>query len=255
MLLSAVSYLNTRPLVWGLMHGPQKGEAQLDFDLPALCADRLERKEVNAGLVPVIEASRQHLAPIGDLCIACRGAVRSILLMSKVPVKDIRRLALDSSSRSSVMLTRILLANGYSIEPETVSMAPDLPSMLGNADAALVIGDPALRIEPEATGLHWVDLGEEWFRQTGLPMVFAIWAGAYKDDALARVLRASYEYGRARIDEIVAAEAGPRHLDPALSHDYLSRIIRYELDEESRRGLKLYLEEAARMEERLIATQ
>src|SRR5436190_18705680 len=105
--LSAVSYLNTRPLVWGLMNGPQKGQATLDFDLPSACADRVSKKEVDAGLVPVVEAARHHLTQIGELGIACKGPVRSILLVSKVPIPDIRTIAMDSSSRSSVMLCRI----------------------------------------------------------------------------------------------------------------------------------------------------
>ena len=107
--LSAVSYLNTRPLVWGLMNGLDKDQLQLDFDLPSVCAQRLEQKQVDAGLVPVIEAARQHLTQIGSLGIACLGPVRSILLLSKVPIPEIRTLALDSSSRSSVMLARIVL--------------------------------------------------------------------------------------------------------------------------------------------------
>ena len=259
MLLSAVSYLNTRPLVWGLLHGAQKGQAKLEFDLPAVCADRLERREVDAGLVPVIEASRQHLAPVGDLGIACKGPVRSILLLSKKPVREIRRLALDTSSRSSVMLARVILANQYNVEPDTVNMAPDLASMLGAADAALVIGDPALRIQPETTGLHWLDLGEEWWKMTGLPMVFAIWAGHEVDMGkrvqLAEVLRNSYDYGRQHIDAIVAAEAKARAIAPELAHEYLTRTIRYELDNEFRRGLHLYLDEAAKMEERLVTAK
>lgn len=246
-----MSYLNTRPLVWGLLQGPQRDSAELHFDLPARCAERLAAQEVDAGLVPVIEAQRQHLEPIGDLCIACRGPVRSILLLAKKPVREIRSLALDSSSRSSVMLARILLEQVYQLEPETVTMVPDLALMLGAADAALVIGDPALRIDPVSTGLHTLDLGEEWFRHTGLPMVLAMWAGPSPHPQLAALLRASYDYGRGRIDEIVAAEAAQRGIEPALAKRYLEANIVYELDGEARRGLRLYLEEASKMERAL----
>lgn len=246
--MSAVSYLNTRPLVWGLLHGPQAGRAELSFDLPALCADRLAQREVHAGLVPVIEAQRQHLEPISDLCIACHGPVRSILLLSKKPVREIRSLALDSSSRSSVMLTRILLEQVYHLEPELKSMVPDLSAMLGAADAALIIGDPALRIDPASTGLHVLDLGEEWLRHTGLPMVFAMWAGPQPHPELAELLAASYAYGRERLEEIVAAEAAARQLDPALAAHYLQHNILYRLDDQARRGLRLYLSEASKLE-------
>ncbi len=246
--LSAVSYLNTRPLVWGLLHGPQSGQAELSFDIPSVCADLLASKQAGAGLVPVIEAQRQHLEPISDLCIACRGPVRSILLLSKKPIREIRSLALDSSSRSSVMLTRILLEQVYHLEPETLSMVPDLSAMLGLADAALIIGDPALRINPASTGLHVLDLGDEWFRHTGLPMVFAMWSGPQPNQELATILEASYEYGRERIDEIVAAEAAPRQIDAALAGRYLRHNILYRLDGDARRGLRLYLEEATKLE-------
>ncbi len=247
--LSAVSYLNTRPLVWGFLHGPHSGEHQLDFDLPAICAQRLAAREVAAGLVPVIEAARQHLTPIGSLGIACRGPVRSILLLSKVPVRDIRTLALDHSSRSSVMLTRIILSEQYKVSPETLTLAPDLAAMLGRADAALIIGDPALRIDPASTGLHVLDLGEEWFRLSGLPMVFAIWAAHGHHDPLAASLVRSFEFGREHLTDIVMAEAAPRQIWPGLAYEYLSSIIHYELTDEHKRGMKLYIEHAIKMEE------
>ncbi len=246
--LSAVSYLNTRPLVWGLMSGPQSGQIQLDFDLPSVCAQRLANHEVDAGLVPVIEAARQHLTQIGSLGIACTGAVRSIQLMSKVPIPEIRTLALDSSSRSSVMLARIVLDQGYKVTPETSIMQPDLAAMLGKCDAALIIGDPALRLDPSANGLHSLDLGEEWFKLTALPMVFAIWAGHKQDAGLAKILDESYEYGKAHLDEIVMAEAAERSIWPGLAYLYMKSIIQYELTDDHKRGMKLYIEEAMKME-------
>ncbi len=246
--LSAVSYLNTRPLVWGLMHGPQQGQAQLDFDLPAVCAQRLADSSVDAGLVPVVEAARQHLAQIGSFGIACRGPVRSILLLSKVPLKEVRTLALDSSSRTSVVLAQIILRQGYNLQPETLVMPPDLTAMLGKADAALIIGDPALRIDPDGLGLHALDLGEEWFKLTQLPMVFAIWAGAQANPPLAALLEASYEYGRHRLNEIVMAEAPERNIWPGLAYEYLHSLIHYELTDEHKRGMKLYIEEAIKLE-------
>lgn len=251
--LSAVSYLNTRPLVWGLMNGPQQGQVQLDFDLPSVCAQRLADASVDAGLVPVVEVARQHLAQIGSLGIACRGPVRSILLLSKVPIKDVRTLALDTSSRSSVVLASIILEQGYNLQPETVSMPPDLTAMLGKADAALIIGDPALRIDPEASGLHALDLGEEWFKLTQLPMVFAIWAGAKANPELAVLLEASYQYGRHRLEEIVMAEAMERNIWPGLAYEYLHSLIHYELTDEHKRGMKLYVEEAIKMEGKQLA--
>jgi chorismate dehydratase len=251
--LSAVSYLNTRPLVWGMMAGPQQGKAQLDFDLPSVCAERLAGNQVDVGLVPVIEAARQHLTQIGTLGIACRGPVRSILLLSKVPIPEIRTLALDSSSRSSVMLARIILKEGYKVQPETHAMAPDLTAMLGKADAALIIGDPALRIDPDATGLLALDLGEEWYKLTALPMVFAIWAGRQKQPELEEVLEASYLFGKQNLSDIVLRESPERNIWPGLAYEYLNSLIQYELTEDFQRGMKLYIEHAIKMEEQLPA--
>lgn len=244
--ISAVSYLNTRPLVWGMMSGSP--QLKLDFDLPAVCAARLAAREVDAGLVPVIEAARQHLTQIGSLGIACYGPVRSILLLSKVPIPEVRTLSLDSSSRSSVMLARIILSEAYKVVPETTVMAPDLTAMLGKSDAALIIGDPALRIDPNATGLHVLDLGKEWLKLTALPMVFAIWAGHQQNIDLAAVLEQSYATGRKSLEEIVMAEAAPRHIWPGLAYEYLNSIIKYEITDECRRGMKLYIEHAMKME-------
>lgn len=251
--VSAVSYLNTRPLVWGLLAGPQKDTIRMDFDLPAECARKLSTGEADAGLVPVIEAARQQLTQVGTLGIACKGPVRSILLLSKVPVKDIRKLALDSSSRSSVMLARIILDEAYQVQPETVSMVPDLTAMLGSADAALVIGDPALRIDPESTGLHALDLGEEWFKLTALPMVFAIWAGQDRHPELAAALEESYAYGRKHLSEIVMAEAAERNIWPGLAYEYLNSLIHYELTADYMRGMKLYLDRAVQLEQKQSA--
>lgn len=248
--LSAVSYLNTRPLVWGLMNGPDKGKLELDFDLPAVCAQRLAEKQVDVGLVPVIEAARQHLTQIGSLGIACLGPVRSILLLSKVPIPEIRTLALDSSSRSSAVLARIVLDQGYRVEPETHFMAPDLSAMLGKADAALLIGDPALRIIPEETGLHVLDLGEEWYKLSRLPMVFAIWAGHQAQPELASLLDASYRYGKQNLAEIVMAECAERKIWPGLAYEYLNSLIQYEITDDFKRGMKLYIDEAIKMEAR-----
>ena len=249
--LSAVSYLNTRPLIWGLMNGPEKNQVQLDFDLPAVCAQRLAEKQVDVGLVPVIEAARQHLTQIGSLGIACLGPVRSILLLSKVPIPEIRTVALDSSSRSSAMLARIVLDQGYKVEPETLVMPPDLPAMLGKADAALIIGDPALRINPEDTGLHVLDLGEEWYKLTALPMVFAIWAGHQAQPELAQLLESSYAYGKKNLAEIVMTECAERKLWPGLAYEYLNSLILYELTDDFKRGMKLYIEEAMKLEAKL----
>jgi chorismate dehydratase len=241
-----VSYLNTVPLVWGMLHGPQRGRFDLSFRLPAECAERLATGEADLGLVPAIEVLRQGLEIAAPVGIASNGPVRSILLVSKVPPDRIRTLAGDTSSRTSVQLSRILLGHRYGAEPKILSMRPDLTSMLGAADAALIIGDPALHLEPSALPFHVLDLGEEWMRWTGLPMVYAVWAGRAEHVRAdhAAIFSGSYEYGRERLDEIVQSESPRRGLDRALVRRYLTEHIVFALGAQERQGLELFLEQA-----------
>jgi chorismate dehydratase len=143
-----------------MLHGAQRDLFNLSFCLPSECARRLAEGEAALGIVPVIEKARQGLVMVPGTGIACRGAVRSILLVSRVQFGKIRTLATDSGSRTSVELARIILAHRYGVLPEIVSMAPELAPMLEEADAALIIGDPALRLDPSKLPYHVIDLGE-----------------------------------------------------------------------------------------------
>ena len=244
--MCAVSYLNTVPLVWGMLHGPQRERFDLTFCLPSECAARLETGAADIGIVPSIEAARQGLAIIPGAGIACHGPVRSILLVTKVHPSRIRTLALDASSRSSAMLARIVLSRRYAVEPRAVSMPPDLPAMLQAADAALVIGDPALRLEPDRLGLATLDLGGEWFAMTGLPMVFAVWAARPEvlTPDLAEAFLGSCRFGLEHLDDIVRLEAAPRQLSEALARDYFARHIVFELGERDYEGMRLFVQYA-----------
>jgi predicted solute-binding protein len=241
-----VSYLNTVPLVWGMLHGPQRGLFDLDFRIPAGCADQLASGEADIGIVPSFELTRQDLEIIPGAGIACRGAVRSILLISKRPAREIRRLAADSSSRTSVQLARVILERRYGAEFESIAHPPDLEAMLRAADAALVIGDPALRIDPARLPYFVYDLGAEWVEMTGLPMVFAVWAGRREvvTPAVVEAFRGSCEYGLARIEEIVAAEAPSRPFPPEMVREYLTRNIVHVLGPREYAGLDLFLKYA-----------
>ena len=226
-----------------MLHGPQRGLFDLEFDIPAGCADRLASGAADIGIVPSFELLRQDLNIIEGTGIACRGPVRSILLISARPFNQIRTLAADSSSRTSVQLARMVLDLKYNVRPTVVRHAPDIESMLRIADAALIIGDPALRIEPSLLPYHSLDLGEEWFDITGLPMVFAVWAArqGVNTAGVSAAFRDSCSYGRARIDEIVAAEASRRDFSPALARDYLLHKIVHELGPEEYEGLERFL--------------
>ena len=244
----AVSYLNTTPLVWGLLHGPQRGVFDLDFQIPAVCADHVASGAADIGIIPAFELTRHRLETVPGVGIACHGPVRSILLVSSRPAPEIRRLAVDSSSRTSVELARILLARRWNNTPEFTPHTPDLDAMLRIADAALVIGDPALRIEPALLPYHVYDLGAEWVEMTGLPMVFAVWAGP--SDAITPqvvdTFQQSCRYGRHRIEEIVAAEAPRREFSPELVRKYLTGHIVHELGARDYEGMDLFLSYARR---------
>lgn len=245
--LCAVSYLNTTPLSRGFLKGSLSSQVKVDFLLPADCADAVRDRRFDAGLLPVIEIARQNLPILSDVGIVCRGPVRSILLISRVPPVEIRTLATDSSSRTSVMLTRILLEKHFGTRsPQFISMKPEMEQMLQSADACLIIGDPALHIQPESIPYQVFDIGELWWQMTGLPMVFAAWAG---HTALPKNLfRESWEYGMATIDGYVAEEATKRGIPAEIARHYLTHHIRYEIGAEERRGLEEYLRLAATME-------
>jgi predicted solute-binding protein len=249
----AVSYLNTVPLVWGMLHGsPENGRGvfDLEFALPSVCADHLASGEASIGIVPVIEMARQNLEYFRGTGIACHGSVRSILLISKVPFREIRRLAADSGSRTSVMLARVILAEKFGVEPQVVSMRADLAPMLGDADAALLIGDAALRVDPEKLPFETLDLGEQWTSTTGLPMVFALWSGKKEvmDPRYGRAFIASCRYGLEHMDEIVTAESPVRQFPEPMVRKYLTEHIVLELGERDYEGLELFLRRAARFE-------
>ena len=245
--VSAVSYLNTTPLVWGMLHGPQRGLFDLEFRIPAGCADQLESGAADIGIVPSFELTRQDLEILPGAGIACHGAVRSILLISKRPAGEIRTLAADTSSRTSVQLARVILERKFGAEPRQIPHAPDLDGMMKAADAALIIGDPALHIDPAALPYHVYDLGAEWVELTGLPMVFAVWAGrrGVVTAEVVEAFRASCRYGIEHMEEIIASEAGPRGFSEAITREYLTRHIVHELGERDYRGMEQFLAWAA----------
>ena len=237
-----------------MLHGTGAKEGRdvfdLHFALPSECADQLASGEADIGIVPVIEMARQKLEYFPGAGIACHGPVRSILLVSKVPFGKIRTLATDAGSRTSVMLARLILAEKFGTEPRLLSLPADLAPMLGEADAALLIGDPALRLDPLTLPFETLDLGGEWTEITGLPMVFALWAGRKEmmQEHYRSAFLASSRYGRDHIDRIVATQAAPRSIPEPLAREYLTRHIVFELGDRDYEGLDLFLKRAARFE-------
>jgi chorismate dehydratase len=265
--ISVVQYLNTAPLVWGFTHGPLRGKYELSFTVPSQCAEALRTGAADIAIIPAIEYQRiDNLVVLPDLAIASKQQVRSLLLVSKKPIEQAQRIALDRSSRSTQALTRILCAERWKIAPEFFETPPDAAAMLQEADAALVIGDPALRLAmaieetaqrgpsgelickgasagiASAGALHVYDIVEEWRKLTGLPAVLAIWA-ARREVAAPEVVAdfaVSGKYGVARIAEISKAASHELGLPAAALASYLSWNIDFSLSAENRRGLEHY---------------
>src|SRR5262244_3929233 len=162
--ISVVQYLNTAPLVWGFTKGPLQGKYELSFTVPSLCAEALRSGAADVAIIPAIEYQRiPGLAILPDLSIASKRSVRSLLLIAKRPIAEVQSIALDKSSRSTQALTKILCVERWKIAPEFHQAEPDAYQMLKGADAALVIGDPALHL---ATMTPAACLGNEsaWFK-------------------------------------------------------------------------------------------
>jgi len=229
-----------------MLHGDQRGLFELERAIPSECADRLADGRADIGIVPSVELNRQKLTVIPGTGIACRGAVRSIFLISKAPIAEIRTLATDASSRTSVALARIVLAKKYGIAPELHSERPRLGPMLETSDAALIIGDAALVLDPAELPFHVLDLGTEWTAMTGLPMVFAVWAArAELGEQDPKPFLASLGYGMAHIDEIARREHKKVGISEELAREYLTRNIVFELGVREYEGLAAFLEYAA----------
>ena len=260
--ISIVQYLNTAPLVWGFTHGPLQGRYDLTFTVPSQCAEQLARGDVDVAIIPAIEYQRIHgLVALPGMAIASKHAVRSLLVISKVPIQEVRRLALDSSSRSTAALVRLLAATPWK-RPEAPpiefsSASPDLPAMLAENDAAMVIGDPALRLAerhdagesvlPGGARLHVYDVIAEWRAWTGRPGVLALWAARPRavTPELIADFHASKAYGLAHLQEIAANAAATLGLPQAHLQRYLRENIDYGLDDENLAGLNVFFEKAA----------
>jgi chorismate dehydratase len=227
-----------------MLHGPQKNAVKLSFSLPSDCAEEIERGASGIGLVPVVEIARQELEVVPGVGITCCGAVRSILLFSRVPWRSIRTLAADCGSRTSVELARVILREQFGVQPYISRAKPALDEMLWHADAALIIGDPALHIEPDQAGYEWLDLGAEWFRLTHLPFVFAAWSGkpGIPVETLSALTVSSHSFGNVHLADIVECEHRLRGIRKDLAHRYLTEHIRFVINKPESRGLEAFLE-------------
>ena len=250
--ISAISYLNTAPLMWDFEHGGVEHEAGRDFNisytLPSGCARALAEGTADIGIIPAAAyAEIPGLQILPEVAIASRRAVRSILLVSKVAIEKVRTVALDTSSMTSVALTKILFEKWLGGGRTFTAMAPDVDAMLADHDAGLLIGDPALKVD--RSRYQTLDLAEEWIRHTGKPFVFAFWAvrrDALRDAApsldLPAVFQNSRDHGLEPLSlQQIAREWAPRlDMREADVRSYLTQNIHYRLDAGCLEGLQLF---------------
>jgi chorismate dehydratase len=272
--ISIVQYLNTAPLVWGFTNGPLRGKYDLSFTVPSQCAEDLRLGRADVAIIPAIEYQRiPGLVILPDMAIASKNQVRSLLVIAKKPIEQARSFALDRSSRSTQALTRILCTEKWKIAPEFFEALPDLPEMLQQADAALLIGDPALRLAVGIEKDSWqgtpgqtvcqaatlgitnsellfvYDVVGEWRAFTGLPAVLAVWA-AKRELATPEVTAdfiVSRDFGLSHLSEISYEAAQDLELPQRTLESYLRDNIDFSLDAENRRGLELYFQYAAKL--------
>jgi len=247
--IAASSYLNTAPLIWSFIYGFQRDAVKLFTDTaPARCAEMLAGGEVDASLVPVIEYQRiPGLAIVPDICVGSRSAVQSVVIATGLNnLKKVRSVALDNSSRTSVALVKIIFREFLGFEPEWKTTSPDLRSMLRQADAALIIGDPAMRISRDQ--FHVFDLATLWHEYTGLGFVFAMWMT--RKDSVERIqsidFAAARDEGLVNLNHIEQTYVEQIGLSENKIRDYLTENIVFRVDAEMEKGLKLYFDLAAK---------
>ena len=246
--ISAISYLNTAPLMWDFENGDAGSAFDISYTVPSQCAAELAAGTADIGIIPAAAyASIPGLSILPGVAIASRRQVRSILLVSNVPLDRIRSVALDTSSLTSVALTKVLFSKWWGQGRSFTPMPPDIEKMMAEHDAGLVIGDPALRVDRSRYLTY--DLAEEWIRLTGKPFVFAVWAvrqAALKNAPpaldLAAIFQDSRDHGLlpASLDQI-AREWAPRlGLSETEIRTYLTDNIYYDLDTGCLDGLQLF---------------
>jgi chorismate dehydratase len=249
--VAASIYLNSAPLIWSFLNGKRQHSMQLLTDTaPARCAQMLGRAEVDAALVPVIEYQRiPEIVVVPGVCVGARSRVRSVVLVTRgAELKDVRSVALDTSSRTSAALVQIIFREFLGFEPQWRPSAPDLEMMLDESDAALLIGDPAMTFPRRSLRVY--DLASLWREHTGLGFVFAMWMA--REGSAEKVKAIDFagarDEGLRRTEEIIA------HYEPMLGlplselREYLLENISFELNEEMRAGLSLYFELARKHE-------
>ncbi len=245
--IGAVSYLNTKPLVYEL---PKRlPDCTLHFDLPSRLADQLLGGYLDIALIPSVEFLRgSGLSIVSDACIACRGPVRSVRLLFRCQPQEVRTLALDEGSRTSAVLAQVLLFERYGIRPALLPLQIEADCRSVAADALLVIGDRAMQIDSEDYVATW-DLGEQWNQETGKPFVFAMWvaAQAVVMPRVSEAFQRARDAGLENLQQIAGGEAAEYDLSVDDCYKYFSEQLYFYLGQEELAGLDLFRSQAAKL--------
>ena len=238
--ISASSYSNTAPLVWSFLYGSLRGKVEMILDnAPARSAELLSQGRVQAALVPVIAyQSIEQVKLVAGVCVGATQKVRSVGLVTRgMDIAEAKSVSLDTSSRTSVALTKIIFKEFLGLEPVWRDAAPNVNDMLGTSDATLIIGDPALALSRDPQ-YRVFDLVELWRKHTGLGFIFAMWMK--REDDVAIDFAAARDEGLAHADDIAANYAGQIGLSREEMKVYLTENITYTPDESMLAGMKLY---------------
>lgn len=244
--IGAVAYLNTKPLIYGLQDRLQ-GLGSVELALPSRLAVGMQRGNLEVGLIPAVEylRNRSRYRIVSNAAIACHGPVWSVRILFRKDPRDVRTLAVDEGSRSSVALASVLYHTRYGRIPEMAEFPIHARPEESSADAVLVIGDRAMRPEryQESFLTDW-DLGHEWRIETGLPFVFALWTARepqFVTDDLCDVLQQSRDDGCANVEQIIRDHASEYGLTPQQCRDYLTKYLRFHFSSEEQAGLAEFL--------------
>jgi chorismate dehydratase len=239
--VGAVSYLNTKPFIWGLEQSPVWSEMILTRDFPAAIAQQLKNDQLDIGLLPVAAiAELQESFIVADYCIGSEGPVASVAIFSDVPLEEVTTIWLDYQSKTSVALAQILMQEYWQMQPQWKPGDADFINHIGGTEAAVVIGDRALELIPKHKYMY--DLGAAWTAHTGLPFVFAAWVANKELPAtFLTEFNAALKWGIAHMDQLIAQL-------PPVEYDittYYHTNIRYELTDASKAGMDLFLQKLA----------
>ena len=237
--VTAVSYLNTKPLLYGILKNKVAEQIDLQLNIPSVCAEKLNTGEADLGLIPVAAiAELNHAEIVSDFCIGATGAVKTVCIFSETPIEAVKKIHLDYHSRTSVELTKVLLKEYWKLSPTLLPSQPGFEDEISGTTAGLIIGDRAIGLDKKFP--YCYDLGEIWLKHTGLPFVFAAWVSTKPLPPLfLQQFNEAMKQGVAEIPQFMFLLPAPQ--EDFNLEEYFTHNISYELDNNKKKGLSLFL--------------